>query len=207
MLSGSVHSHSCGLRLCLICCLAQIVTQKEAFHILWYQTVQKGHCPVCQVQLIVPVGLHHQRNVCCKTWHKKPGTEVCIGCHTLYWQFYQQWTDESLCVAPTCCLHTVLPGIVCESGDIAVKYHLCCNCSHPSWSYSSVNLVCTPFDRVFLTVLSCHISWYDMSVPCWSLICGNVGQYQLNSNIGVCVCMRVCLLNMKLCLLQFYRNL
>ena len=92
---------------------------QKAFLILWYQTMQV-YCLMCQVQLIIPVGLHRQRNVCCKTWHKKPGTEVCIGCHTLYWQFYHQWTEESWCVEPACCVHSVVPRIVCESRDIAV---------------------------------------------------------------------------------------
>jgi len=77
-------------------------------------------CSAESTLLIVPVVLHHQRNICCKTWHKKPVTEVCISCHILYWQFYHQWTDESWCVAPACCLHTVVPGIVCDSRDIVV---------------------------------------------------------------------------------------
>ena len=140
ILSGSVHSHSSGLLACLLCCPVWIIiTQKEAFLILWYQALGKVHCLMCQLQLIVKFGLHHQRNICCKTWHKKPGTEVRIGCHALSWQFYQQWTDESRCVAPACYLHTVVLGIVCDSRDIAVKYRVCCKCSRPSPSYSRVH--------------------------------------------------------------------
>ena len=134
---------------------------EKAFYFLLYHSVQKVHCLMCQVHLTVPFGLHQQRNICCKTWCKKPVTEVCIGCHTLYWQFYQQWTDVSWCVAPPPCPHTVVPGIVCESGDIAVKYRLGCNWSQSSPSYSSLNRVCTPFDSVYLTVLPHHISRYD----------------------------------------------
>jgi len=145
--SGSVHSHSIYLLACPVCCWVWIIiTKKEAFHILFYQTLGKLHCLMCQVQLTVPVGLHHQRNICCKTWHKKYGTEACIGCHTLYWQFYHQWTDESWCVAPACCLQTVVLGIVCESGDIAVMYCLCCNCNRLSLSYSPFNPICTSLD-------------------------------------------------------------
>jgi hypothetical protein len=116
---------------------------------------------MCQVQLIVPIGLHDHSNMCCKTWHIKPGTEVCIGCHTLCWQFYHQWTDECWCVAPACCLHTVVPGIVCDSGDVTVKFWLCCNCSHLSLSYLPFNPVCTAFDDIYLAILPHHISWYD----------------------------------------------
>ena len=148
MVSEFVHSHSSGLLACLVCCLVWIIiTYKEGFHILWYQTLEKVHCLMCEVQLTVPVGLHNQSNVCCKTWHKKRGNEVCIVCHALYWQFYQQWTDESWCVTPACCLHTVMLGTVCDSRDIAVKCRLFCNCSHPSTSYSPFNPICTPFDR------------------------------------------------------------
>jgi hypothetical protein len=96
--------------------------------------------------VMVPVGLHHQRNICYKTWHKKPGTEVCIGCQALYWQFYQQWADESCCVAPVCCLHTVVPGIVCDSGDSAVKFRLFRNSSCLSPYYSPFNPICTLFN-------------------------------------------------------------
>jgi len=148
MVSGSVRSHSSDLLACFVCCPVWIViTFKEAFPILWYQAVQKVHCLMCQVQLTVPVGLHHQSNVCCKTWHKKPGTEVCIGCHTLYWQFYQQWTDEFWCVAPVCWLHIVVLGIVCDSRVITETFafnpHL-----YTLW-------------QIYLTALPHHISWYD----------------------------------------------
>ena len=30
------------------------------FHVLLYQAVEKFHCLMCQVHLIVPVDLHHQ---------------------------------------------------------------------------------------------------------------------------------------------------
>jgi hypothetical protein len=66
----------------------------------------------------------------------------------LYWQFCQQWTDESWCVAAACCLHTVVLGIVCESRDIAVKYRLFHTSSCRSTYYSPFNPVCTPFDTV-----------------------------------------------------------
>jgi hypothetical protein len=130
-----------------VCCPVWIITYKEAFHILWYQTMQKVHCLKYQVQLTVPVGLHHQSNICCKTWHKKPVTEVCIGWHTLCWQFYHQWTDGSWCVAPFCCLHTVVLGTVCDSRDIAVKLCLSCNCGCSSRTYLPFNPVCTRCDR------------------------------------------------------------
>jgi len=162
MVSGSVQSRSSYLLVCLVCCLVWIIiTYKESFHILLYQKLEKFYGLIWQVQLIVPVGLHHQRNVCCKTWHKKPGTEVCIGCHALYWQFYQQWTDEFWCVAPACCLHTVVPGIVCDGRDIAVKCRLFHIASCLSSYYSPFNPICTPFDRIYRTVLPHHISRYD----------------------------------------------
>ena len=179
MVSEPVHSHSIGRLECPVCCLVWIIIPyKEAFHILWYQTVQKVHCVMCQVQLTVPVGLHHQRNICCKTWHKKPGTEVCIGCHTLCWQFYHQWTDVSWCVAPACCLHTVVPGIVCDSRDIPVKFHLFCYSSCLSPYYSPFNLIFTPFDWIYLSVLPHHLSWYECvtSRLVTDMSCGNMGQ-------------------------------
>ena len=68
VLSGSVHSYSSGLLVCLLCHPVSIImTQQEAFHILLYQTLEMVHCLICQVLLIVPVGLHYQRNICCKT--------------------------------------------------------------------------------------------------------------------------------------------
>ena len=145
MVSVSVHSHSIYLSACLVCVHPVfIITYKEAFHILWYRTMQKVHCLKYQVQLIVPVGLHHQSNICCKTWHKKPVTQVNIGCHALCWQFYHQWTDGSCCVAPAWCLHTVVLGPVYDSRDIAMK--------------------------LYLTVLPCHIRRCDTSLPCWSKV-------------------------------------
>ena len=120
---------------------------EKAFHFLLYHSVQKVHCLICQIQLTVPFVLHQQRNICYKTLHKKPVTEVCIGSHTLYWQFYHQWTDESWWVAPACCLHTVVPKIICDSRDMAVKFHLCCKFRWLSSSYLLFNPVCTPFDR------------------------------------------------------------
>jgi hypothetical protein len=140
----------------------------------------------------------------------------------LYWQFYQQWTDESWCVAPACCLHTVVLGIVCDSRDTAEKYHLCCNCSRPSLSCLPFNPVCTPFDRYIWQF--CLITLAGMTHVAAMLVtvmsCGNMGQYQLNSNMCVCVCVCVCMcvcarahahehmlfLNMKLCQFQFYGN-
>ena len=135
-------------------------------------------CSAESTLLIVPVVLHHQRNICCKTWHKKPVTEVCISCHTLYWQFYHQWTGESWCVAPACCLHTVVPRIVCDSVT-AVKYRLCCNCSRPSSTYLPFNPVFTLFDMIYLNVVPCHISWCDTLMLCWSQIC--------QCHVGMCV--------------------
>jgi len=161
-----------------VCRRVWIINMKKAFHFLLYHTVQKVHCLMCQVQLIVPVGLHHERNICCKTWHKKPVTEVCISCHTLYWQFYHQWTGESWCVAPACCLHTVVPRIVCDSVT-AVKYRLCCNCSRPSSTYLPFNPVFTLFDMIYLNVVPCHISWCDTLMLCWSQIC--------QCHVGMCV--------------------
>ena len=196
--SGSVHSQSSGLLVCLVCCPVWIrITQKEAFHFLFYPTLGKLHCLMCQVQLIVPVGLHHQRNICCKTWHKKPETHVCIGCHILYLQFYHQWTDESWCVTPACCLHTVVPTIVCDIllwnyvclvtvvaslCTIAVKFRLCCNCSHP--------FCCsTPFVHLLTDIASSlKPVWHVTAMLFTDMSCGNVGHYQLNSNIGVFVC-------------------
>jgi len=135
---------------------------------------------MCQVQLVVSVGLHHQRNVCCKTWHKKPGTEVCIACHTLY----QQWTDESWCVAPACCLHTVVLGIVCDSRVITETFafnpHL-----YTLW-------------RIYLTALPHHITWYDtcQCIVGHRMSCGSEVQYHSISwtvVCVVCVCVCVCL--------------
>jgi len=194
--SESVHSHSSGLLACPVCCLVWIIIPyKEAFHILWYRTVQKVHCLMRQVQLTVPVCLHNQRNICCKTWHKKLETEICIGCHTLYWQIYQQWTDETLCVAPACCLHTVRLGIVCDSWDITLKYHLCCNFRRPSaFIHRS-----SPFVHPLIDICDCFASSHKpvrhrqvTATLFTDTSCGNVGQYQLNSNIDVFVFVCVC---------------
>ena len=122
------------------------------------------------IKLIVPVIPHRQRNICCKTWHKKPGTEVCVGCHTLSWQFYDQWTDESWCVAPVCCLHTVVLGIVTVGillrsivSVVIVVVPLCLICHS------------TPFvppltDITDRSASSHKLVWY-MYLPCWSQVC------------------------------------
>jgi hypothetical protein len=164
---------------------------------------------MCQVQLIVPVGLHHHMNICCKTWHKKPVTAVCIGCHTLCWQFYHQWLDECWCVAAACCLHIIVPGIVCGSGDITVKFQLCCNCCHSSTSYAPFNPIYTPLTDIYIytymTILPHHLSWYDTCHWGWSQMC-HVGIWADNT-WTVTVCVSMCFLNVKLCVLQFCRNL
>ena len=213
MVSGSVHSHSSGLLACLVCCPVWIIiTQKEAFPVLLYQAVQKVNCVMCPSTVDSTSWSAPPEECMLQTWYKKPGTEVCIGCHALYWQFYQQWTDESWCVAPACCLHIVVLGIVCYSRDIAENYHLRCNCSHPSCSYSPFNPVCTPFNGyiwlfcLFTLAYMTHVS----AMLVTDMSCGNVGQYHLNSNVGVCVCVCVlvrALIKYEAIFLQFYRIL
>jgi hypothetical protein len=111
----------------------------------------------------------------------------------LYWQFYQQWTDEYWCVAPACCRHSVVLGIVCESRDIAEKFHLFIILA------ASLHIIhrSTPFVQP-LTDMSdysdtLHCLVWHMSLRVWSQIC-HVGIWVIISWTVtlVCVCVCVC---------------